>query len=128
MARKRGRPRPYNVILRVHDSNTSNLRETIVTPAKSKRVRIIRVKALQQDVSAGRRQFGLYFGTGVDITTDPTKAIDVLDIPDLGEATTRTYLRGEGPRGLRSEVLSGQWQATPPGVSHSILVEYEEDP
>ena len=122
------RRRPYEVILNAHDSNTSNTRETIATPANGKRLRVIRVKGIQQDASAGRRLYEIYFGTGTNITTNPAKAVAILDIPDLGEDATRTFLREEGPRGLRNEVLSGRWADTAPSVSHLILVEYEEDP
>ena len=98
------RRRPYTVILNAHDSNTSNTRETIATPTNGTRLRVIRVRAIQEQAD-GRRLYKLYFGTGADITTNPEKA---LDIPNLGKASTRTYLRGEGPRGDRNEVLSGR--------------------
>jgi hypothetical protein len=125
--RIRPRPRAYTVKLNAHDSNTSNAREAIATPAKGKRIRVVRVRAVQE-TSAGRRQYEVYFGAGANITANPAKAIDVLDIPDLDEASTRTFLREEGPRGLRDEVLSGRWAAAAPSSVHKIMVEYEEDP
>ena len=69
----------------------------------------------------------LYLGTGADITTDPQKAIDILDIPDNGEDSIRTFLRDEGPRGDRDEVLSGRWLGTPPTTVHKVIVEYTEE-
>ena len=127
MSAVRRRPRAYKVKLNAHDSNTSNTQEAIATPAKGKRIRVIRVRAIQE-TTAGRSQYEVYFGTGANIATNPAKAIDVLDIPDLSEDSTRTYLQGEGPRGLRDEVLSGRWGATAPATVHKIMVEYEEDP
>lgn len=121
-------PRPRNFIPKLlpHDSNTSTTRDKILTPTKGKRIRIIRVRAIQEG-SDGRQLYELYFGTGADITTTPSKAIDTLDIPDLGDAETRTFLRGEGPRGLRDEVLSGRWKSAIVNVN-KIMVEYEEEP
>ena len=118
--------RPYTVLLNAHDSNTSNTRDTIATPAKGKRIRLLRVRGIQETTD-GRRLYELYFGTGTNITTNPAKAVDILDIPDLGEDATRTYLKDEGPRGDRDEVLSGRWAGTAPTTVHKIMVEYTED-
>ena len=120
------RRRPYTVVLNAHDSNTSNTREAIATPSKGKRIRLLRVRAIQESTD-GRRLYELYFGTGTDITTTPAKAIDILDIPDLGEDETRTFLKEEGPRGDRDEVLSGRWAGTAPTTVHKIMVEYTEE-
>jgi hypothetical protein len=124
--RVQARPRPYVALLNAYDSNTSNTREDIAIPNKGKRIRVLRVRAVQETAD-GRRLYEVYFGTGSDITTDPSKAIDTLDIPDLSEATSRTFLREEGPRGLRDEVLSGRWSGTPPASVHKIMVEYTEE-
>ena len=121
------RQRPYTVLLNAHDSNTSNLRDTIATPAKGKRIRLLRVRAIQESTD-GRRLYELYFGTGTNITTNADKAVDILDIADLSEDAARTYLKEEGPRGDRDEVLSGRWNGTAPTTVHKNLVEYEEDP
>ena len=120
------RRRPYTVVLNAHDSNTSNTREAIATPSKGKRIRLLRVRAIQESTD-GRRLYELYFGTGTDITTTAAKAIDILDIPDLGEDETRTFLKEEGPRGDRDEVLSGRWAGTAPTTVHKIMVEYTEE-
>ena len=112
------RRRPYVALVRAHDSNTSNTRNTLV--------RVLRVRVIQEQTD-GRRLWELYPGTGADITTDPAKAIDILDIPNDGEAATRTFLRDEGPRGERDEVLSGRWLGTPPTTVHKIIVEYTEE-
>lgn len=125
--RIRPRPRAYLVKLNAHDSNTSNTREAIATPAKGKRIRVVRVRAVQESTD-GRHLYEVYFGTGANITTNPSKAVAVLDIPDLDEDSTRAFLRDEGPRGLRDEVLSGRWQGTAPTTVHKIMVEYEEEP
>ena len=46
---------------------------------------------------------------------------------DSGEATTRTFLRDQGPRGERDEVLSGRWLGTPPTTAHKVIIEYTEE-
>jgi hypothetical protein len=113
-------------LVNAHDSNTSNSRETLVTPSKGRRIRLLRVRVIQEQAN-GRHLWELYFGTGADITTNPDNAIDILDIPDLGEASTWTFLREEGPRGLRDEVLSGRWLGSPPNTVHKIIVEYSDE-
>lgn len=125
--RIRPRPRDYVVKLNAHDSNTSNTREAIATPSKGKRIRVVRVRVIQESTD-GRHLYEVYFGAGANISTNPSKAVAVLDIPDLDEDSTRTFLKAEGPRGLRDEVLSGRWQGTPPITVHKIMVEYTEEP
>ena len=120
------RARVYEPLLRAHDSNTSGLRETLVTPNKGKRIRIVRVRALQE-VANGRRLYEVYFGSGASIAADPEKAVDTLDIPELGEDSTRIFPRDEGPRGLRDEPLSARWGGEVPFNSHKIIVEYTEE-
>ncbi len=120
------RPRVYQPKLLAHDSNTSSVREPLVRPSKGKRVRVLRIRALQE-VADGRRLYEVYFGTGESIGSDSGKAVDTLDIPELGEDSTRTFPRDEGPRGLRDEPLSGRWAGTPPVTSHKIIVEYTEE-
>ena len=121
----RPRPRRFAPKLRAHDSNTSTVRNTILTPTSGKRIRIIRIRGIQE-VADGRHLLELFFGTGADITADPAKAVDTLDILDLSDDETRTYQRGEGPRGLRNEVLSGRWKTATTSV-HKIMVEYDEE-
>ena len=120
------RPRVYEPLLLAHDSNTSGARETLVTPSKGKRLRILRVRAVQETAD-GRRLYEVYFGKGADIAAEPSKAVDTLDIPELGEAATRDFLRDEGPRGQRDEPLSGRWSGEAPASAHKILVEYTEE-
>ena len=124
--RTHARRRPYDVLFNAHDTNTSNLRETIARPAKGKRIRVLRVRAVQE-TTEGRFLYEVYFGTGATIDADPAKAVDTLDIPEAGEASTRIYPRDEGPRGLRDEALSGRWAGTAPNGVHKIIVEYTEE-
>lgn len=120
------RRRPYVALVRAHDSNTSNSRNNLVFPSKGRRIRVLRVRVIQEQAD-GRHLWELYLGTGTDITTDPDKAIDILDIPNEGEAATRTFLRDQGPRGERDEVLSGRWVGTPPTTVHKVIIEYTEE-
>ena len=120
------RPRPYDVLFNAHDTNTSNVRETIATPSKGKRVRILRVRVVQE-YAEGRRFYEVYFGAGANIGSDASKAVDTLDIPSGGQGSTRVYLRDEGPRGERDEVLSGRWAGNAAHVAHQVVVEYTEE-
>jgi len=118
--------RPYVALVLARDSNTSNTRNELVIPSKGRRIRVLRVRVIQEQTD-GRHLWELYLGTGADITTDPAKAIDILDIPNDGEAATRTFLRDQGSRGERDEVLSGRWLGTPPTTVHKIIIEYTEE-
>ena len=120
------RPRVYEPLLRARDSNTSNARDTLVTPSKGKRLRILRVRVIQETADE-RRLYEVYFGTGENIASAPSKAVDTLDVPQLGEESTRLFPRDEGPRGLRDEPLSGRWSGDAPASVHKILVEYTEE-
>ena len=120
------RPRVYEPNLRSHDTNTSEVREPLVFPSKGKRLRILRVRALQE-VADGRRLYEIYFGEGETIASHLGKAVDTLDITELGEDSTRTFPRDEGPRGLRDEPLSGRWSGEPPVTAHKIIIEYTEE-
>ena len=120
------RRRPYVALVNAHDSNTSNTREALVTPAKGRRVRLLKARIIQEQAD-GRHLWELYFGTGADITTNPDKAVDIMDVPNLGETSTRTFLKDEGPRGRRDEVLSGRWSGTAPTTVHKIVIEYVEE-
>ena len=120
------RRRPYVALVNAHDSNTSGTRDTLVTPAKGRRIRLLKTRVIQEQAD-GRHLWELYFGTGTDITVNPDKALDILDVPNPGETSTRTFLKDEGPRGLRDEVLSGRWLGTAPTTVHKIIVEYIEE-
>ena len=43
----RPRPRRFAPKLRAHDSNTSTVRNTVLTPTNGKRIRIIRIRGIQ---------------------------------------------------------------------------------
>ena len=123
----RVRRRPYVLKVEHVDSNTSTGRQTILTPTRGYRARLVRVK-VKQDASDGRHLWELYFGNAGNIITDQKKGVDILAIPDQGSDTTRTFLKNEGPRGLRDEVLSGRWRGTAPVNAHKIIIEYTEEP
>ena len=80
-----------------------------------------------QDAADGRHLWELYFGTGGNMITAPSRAIEILAVPDQAAASTRTFLKNEGPRGNRDEVLSGRWRGTAPTNSHAIIIEYTEE-
>ena len=125
---RRGQPRPrvYEPLLQAHDSNTSSFRDTLLTPNKGKRLRILRVRVIQE-IANGRRLYEVYFGNGDTIASDPSRAVDTLDIPEMGEDSTRVFPRDEGPRGERDEPLSGRWSGDAPTAVHKVMVEYTEE-
>ena len=118
-------PRPQHraARLQAHSTNTSGGRETLLTPAKGKRLRLLQVRIVQEQ-AAGPRRYEVYFGPGASSAADPSKAVDTLEIPDSGEASTRLFPVGEGPRGQRDEPLSGRWQGDPPAAAHQVIIEY----
>ena len=120
------RRRPYHLRIRVIDSSTDIDRQELLAPSPGRRVRFVRAKVLQE-TSDGRHLWELFFGDAGNIITAPNRAIDVLAIPDVGSAATRAFLRREGPRGKRNEVLSGRWRGTAPTFVHKIVIEYTEE-
>ncbi len=124
--RPRLRPRPYRLSVRVVDSSTDIDQQTILTPRPGRRIRFIRTKLLQ-DASEGRLLWELYFGDAPNIITGPNKAIDILAVPDSGATATRTFVKNQGPRGSRNEVLSGRWRGFAPTNPHKIIIEYSEE-
>ncbi len=101
-------------------------RQTLLTPAKGYRIRLLRLKVLQPE-SNGRRLCEIYFGTAGSLITDASRAIDIMAIPDGGTASTRAYPRGQGPRGRRGEPLSLRWRGRPPTAAHRVIIEYAEE-
>ena len=120
------RRRPNQLKIKVLDASTNNSRQELLAPAPGHRIRFIRAKVLQ-DTSDGRHLWELFFGDAGNIITAPNRGIDILAVPDLGSDVTRTFLREEGPRGKRDEVLSGRWRGTAPTTVHKIVVEYSEE-
>ena len=108
----RPRPRVYEPLLRAHDSNTSNVRETLVNPSKGKRLRVLRVRVIQE-AADGRRLYEVYFGEGETIASAPGKAVDTLDIPELGEEATRVFPRDEGPAACAMNLSAAAGAARP---------------
>ena len=80
-----------------------------------------------QDAADGRHLWELYFGAGGNIITTPSRAVEILAVPDQGTVSTRTFARNEGPRGKRDEVLSGRWRGTAPINPHTIIIGYTEE-
>ena len=101
-------------------------RQTVLDPSKGYRIRLLRVKIVQPDAD-GRHMCELYFGTAGSLATDPSRAVDILAVPDVGTASTRTYQRDQGPRGLRGEPLSLRWRSRPPSGDHRAIIEYAEE-
>ena len=101
-------------------------RHTILTPSKGYRIRLVRLKVVQPEAD-GRHLCEIYFGTAGSLITDPSRAIDILAVPDKGSASTRAYPREQGPRGRRGEPLSLRWRARPPSTGHKVIIEYTEE-
>ena len=120
------RRRPYHLRIKIIDASTDIDRQELLAPSPGRRLRFVRVKVLQES-SDGRHLWELFFGDAGNIITAPNRSIDILAIPDVGSAATRAYLRREGPRGKRDEVLSGRWRGTAPTSVHKIVIEYTEE-
>ncbi len=120
------RRRTYQLLIRVVDASADIDRQTILSPSPGKKLRFIRAKVLQES-SDGRHLWELFFGDAGNMITAPNRAIDVLAVPDSGSAATRTFLRDQGPKGKRDEVLSGRWRGTAPTSVHKIIIEYTEE-
>ena len=103
----------------------STARVTVLTPAPGRRLRIVRVN-VYQIAADGLHFLEVFYGTGVNISVNPIKAIDYVRIPDLSQGQTRTWGRGTGPIAAKNEVLSVRFPA-PPTTSHKLIVEYTEE-
>ena len=124
--RVRLRRRRFHLRIKIVDAATDIDRQTILSPSAGRRIRFIRTKLLQVS-SDGRHLWELFFGEAGNMITAPNRAIDVLAVPDLGSAATRTFKNYEGPSGKRDEVLSGRWRGTAPTSVHKIVIEYAEE-
>lgn len=122
-----GRRRDYELLTTEINSSTNTDRQSILTPTKGFRIRLVSVQCVQH-ASDGRHLWELFFGTAGNMITAPNQGIDILAVPDLGKAKTRTFLRDQGPRGDRDEPLSGRWRGTAPANAHTIIIEYSEEP
>ena len=120
------RRRPFTLRTAEVTPSGGRRRQTILTPSKGYRLRLVRLKVLQPG-SDERHLCEIYFGTAGSLITDPSRAIDILAVPDNGSASTRTYPRGQGPRGRRGEPLSLRWRGRPPSTDHRIVIEYAEE-
>ena len=101
-------------------------RHTILTPSKGYRLRLLRVKVVQPQAD-GRHLCEIYFGEAGSLITDPSRAVDILAVPDQGAASTRVYPREQGPRGKRGEPLSLRWRGRRPSTPHKVIIEYAEE-
>lgn len=105
--------------------NVDNNRETLVTPRKGYRLRLVRLQVIQTGAD-GRRTADVYFGTGTGLFTAPAKAVDLVVILNQSTASTRSWERGTGPIGLVDEVLSIRLAASGTTL-HTAIVEYTEE-
>ena len=120
------RRRPFTLkAVEVAPSNRRG-RHTILTPSKGYRIRLARVKVVQPEAD-GRRLCEIYFGTAGNLITEPSRAVDILAVPDKGTASTRAYPRDQGPRGKRGEPLSLRWRGRRPSTTHKVIIEYTEE-
>ena len=120
------RRRPFTLkAVEVAPSNRRG-RHTILKPTKGYRIRLARVKVVQPEAD-GRHLCEIYFGTAGNLITEPSRAVDILAVPDKGTASTRAYPRDQGPRGKRGEPLSLRWRGRRPSTAHKVIIEYAEE-
>ena len=120
------RRRPF--VLKTAEVTVGNRRGqlTLLEPSKGFRIRLVRVKVIQP-VSDERHLCEIYFGTAGNLITDPSRAVDILAVPDSGTASTRAFPRDQGPRGRRGEPLSLRWRGRRPSGDHKAIIEYTEE-
>lgn len=121
------RRRPYDLKVEEVATVTTTDRQTLVTPRKGFRMRLSKLRVIQ-DSADGRHLCEIYFGTAPNIITDLPQGVDILAVPDLGSDQTRTFLKNEGPVGLRNDPISLRWRGTAPANAHRAIVEYTEEP
>ncbi len=121
------RQRPYELLNIEAAGPTDTDQATVVTPTPGFRIRLVRTRMLQTG-GEGRFLVEVYFGTAPNIITDPTKGIDILAVPNIGSDATRTFDRGEGPRGLRDEPISVRHRGVNPTTPLRIFIDYTEEP
>ena len=102
----------------------SSDRETVLTPTKGRRARLIQLTFKQLNGADGLHWAEVYWGTGAAIANGT--AIDIVRIPDQGEGGTRTWSRGAGPVGDKDEILSVRLTAAATTVIAAII-EYTEE-
>lgn len=120
------RRRPFTLkTVEVMPSNRRG-RLTLLTPTKGYRIRLVRVKVVQPEAD-GRHLCEVYFGTAGNLISEPSRAVDILAVPDRGTASTRAYPRDQGPRGKRGEPLSLRWRGRRPSTQHKVIIEYAEE-
>lgn len=94
------------VLATVFDTvDPSTTRATVATPTAGKKIRIV-----SYHIAAGSTiftRYGLYFGLGLDITSDPTKAIANVNLDaDVLSFASLSWPDGGGPVGAVDDVVS----------------------
>lgn len=106
---------------------TDTNRASLLIPGNGKRVRVKRIKVMQDTSEGAALLLELYFGTGATAATTRGKVIDILRVPNGGETATRTFdALGKGPLGLVNESVSYRWRSAPTNA-HIAIIEYEEE-
>jgi hypothetical protein len=104
--------------------NPSTTKATIITPAATKRVRIHSI--FINTASATAAQFEVYFGTGANITSDPTKAIAACTLDTDTQAFETVQFGNDGPIGGIGEVVSIR-TATDITTNGNFTIVYHEE-
>ena len=121
------RRRPYKLLVKEVAGPTGTDRATALSPTPGYRIRLVRVRMLQTG-GEGRFLIEVYFGAAPNLITDPSQGIDILAVPNIGSDSTRTFPRGEGPRGLRDSPLSVRHRGVAPATPLRIFIDYTEEP
>ena len=112
--------------IRFADAGSDTTRDTRITPASGKRIRVISIElVLDNETVTGH--FEIYFGTGENITTTPGNAIAELgQIADGAMVLNRDFPDGAGPVGAVDAVLSSRPTAGLGGNAVCVLQWREE--
>lgn len=104
----------------------STTRATVLTPPADKRIRVVHIRAINRPNASGAIVIELYFGTGASIGAAESTPVDAFQVSGVTEQT-RSWARGQGPRGRRGEVLSIRESSTVAGGSVDLVVDYTEE-
>jgi len=101
-------------------------RETVVTPSPGKRLRIVHLRAIHRPTFSTAIVVEVYLSTGPSIGGAGSTPVDAFQVSGTTEQT-RSWTRGQGPRGARDDVLSIRESSTAAGGFLDLLVDYTEE-
>jgi hypothetical protein len=103
----------------------STTRATVATPSPGRRIRVVHIRAIHRPNTSTAILVELYFGAGASIAVASTP-IDAFQVSGPTEQT-RSWARGQGPRGARNEALSVRESSVVAGGNLDLIIDYTEE-